>query len=108
MHLMCQSISTTPIRCELIGRTPKEIFDYFAEEVFGVTDNETKNFLIKTSIFSDMTAEQASALTANKKAAEILFNLLSWNFFISQPDNDGRTFRYHSLLWRIKFLSEIS
>jgi len=76
VSLLLQAITAKHGNLQLVQPMPEEIFEYFSEEVFNLTDNETKKFLIKTSIITDITAEQAITLSQNKKAKEILLNLL--------------------------------
>jgi hypothetical protein len=97
LSLIWQSKTFRQIDHQVTASTPSEIFDYFAEEIFNTLNEETQQFLIKSSILADMKVADVVALTAIEAAEDILHTLQKLNYFISQPDKIGQTFRYHPL-----------
>ena len=97
LSLIWQFIRTKKMNYQLPDKIPEEIFDYFAEEVFNSINDETKEFLIKSSFLTDIRTNEAITLTGNQKAKDILLDLQQLNFFINQPDETGLTFRFHPL-----------
>jgi ATP/maltotriose-dependent transcriptional regulator MalT len=61
--------------------TMKEIFDYFAGEIFDKTDRETKEFLMKTAFLPEISDEMAGKLTGIQRADKILSSLHGSHFF---------------------------
>lgn len=97
LSLLWQSKATKQINHQMAAKTPEEIFDYFAEEVFNDVNGETQTFLIKSSFLTDMKLDDAITLTGIITAEDILHNLQKLNYFINQPGESGVTFRYHPL-----------
>jgi ATP/maltotriose-dependent transcriptional regulator MalT/DNA-binding SARP family transcriptional activator len=97
LSLFLQFMTTKQNNFHFPDKTPEEIFDYFAEEVFNSISPETKKFLVKTSFLYDIKVDHALALTGNPNAKNILQNIQRLNFFIEQPDEKGETFRFHPL-----------
>jgi DNA-binding SARP family transcriptional activator len=78
--------------------TLKEIFDYFAGEIFEKTNKETRAFLLKTVFLPEISDEMAGKLTGIHKADKILSSLHSSHFFTERrllPA--GAVYRYHPL-----------
>jgi DNA-binding SARP family transcriptional activator len=78
-------------------RASKEIFQYFAREVFDRADPGTQDFLLKTSLFQQMSAKMAQALTGNHQAQRILSDLNGKNFFTQRLESEVAIYRYHAL-----------
>ena len=68
---------------------------YLTEEVLDVQPAEVRDVLLSTSILEDISAEAASELAGNERAARILSALARANAFV-QPAGPGR-YRYHTL-----------
>ena len=68
---------------------------YLTEEVLDVQPPEVRDVLLSTSILEDISAEAASELAGNERAARILSALARANAFV-QPAGPGR-YRYHPL-----------
>jgi DNA-binding SARP family transcriptional activator len=80
------------------GDTPRELFDYFAAEIFEKMDRETKNFLLSTAFLPDMTAGMAEGLTGIPRSGEILSRLHRNHFFTESNTQAAPVYRYHPLL----------
>lgn len=77
--------------------TPKEIFEYFAGEIFDKTDKETQDFLLKTALLSKMTAPMAEKLTGIIKSGEILSDLHRNHYFTERSFSIEPSYQYHPL-----------
>ncbi len=104
MVLMLENAKNSGIESVLSeGNAPKEIFQYFAAELFNRAESTTRDFLLKTSFFPRMTSKMAETLTANSSAASILSDLNSRNFFTQRFESQTLPlYQYHPLL--IEFL----
>ncbi len=76
---------------------PKEIFQYFAAEIFNRAEPKTRDFLLKTSIFPQMSLEMAEALTGNRQARVILSELNARNYFTQKLVSEINFYQYHPL-----------
>jgi DNA-binding SARP family transcriptional activator len=80
------------------NRTPKEIFEYFAREIFDRAEPETREFLLKTSFFPRVSVKMAEALTGHHQATrKLLLELNGRNFFTQRLQSDAPLFEYHPL-----------
>ena len=80
------------------GRAPKEIFQYFAAEIFNRTGASTRDFLLKSSFFPRMSSKMAETLTENHKAGRILSEFNSRNFFTQRFESQNLPlYQYHPL-----------
>ena len=75
----------------------KEIFDYFAIEIFDKIERETQEFLIKTAFFSGMTAHMAEELTGNGNSRQILSDLSENHYFTEKYSQDRPVYQFHPL-----------
>ena len=85
-----------------IGRlnamTREDIFNYFANEIFDRTKEGVQEFLIKSSLLTEMTSEMAKSLTDNKSAARILSQLYRTHYFTEKRSQQRRyIYQYHPL-----------
>lgn len=83
------------------GGTDRHIMDYLMEEVLNHLQDDTKNFLYKTSILARLNAELCDHLMDWKSSLGILEQLENQNLFIVPLDNQRRWFRYHPLIAQI-------
>ncbi len=79
------------------GGTNRYILDYLAEEVFSRQDEETRGFLLETSILGRMSAGLCEAVTGRRGAQEMLDRFDRANLFLVALDERRRWFRYHHL-----------
>jgi LuxR family maltose regulon positive regulatory protein len=73
------------------------MFDYFANEVFQRLDNETQEFLLKTSLLSQITVHASQRLTDSQRAAQILSRLAGHNCFTYRHRGRQGCYEYHAL-----------
>lgn len=73
----------------------KDIFDYFAHEVFETRLKDRQEFLIRTSFLENMTPEVCDELTGVRDSVKVLKKFEQENVFISRTGDD--VYRYHSL-----------
>ncbi len=96
--LLIESLKLEDMDYEVLDRLiPRDVFKYFAGEIFKKTDEETRCFLLKSAFLPEMTARIAEELTGVKKAARILARLFEHNYFIEMHQKDERVYLYHPL-----------
>ncbi len=81
----------------LTHRTPRALFDYFGNEIFGRLGKSVREFLLKTAFLPDMTATAAEALTGQRRASELLSYLRGNNLFLTEHAHSEPLYRYHPL-----------
>ncbi len=77
--------------------TPASIFDYFAGQILTRLDEDSRNFLLLTSLFPQMTAVMASQVTGEVDAQDRLEFLYRQHVFTDRRDGDEPTYQYHPL-----------
>jgi LuxR family maltose regulon positive regulatory protein len=80
-----------------LRRTNRTLFDFLAEEVLNHQEPVIREFLLQTSLLSEMSPGLCRAITRNPEAANILEELFRLNLFITAVDTAATTFRYHDL-----------
>jgi LuxR family transcriptional regulator, maltose regulon positive regulatory protein len=87
-----------------VGATPwipmREVFDYFAVELYQKIRPDLKEFLIKTSFLSSMTIDMATTMTGSRQAGEILYQLYRNNYLTSCHVSRNPEYEYHPLFSR--------
>jgi ATP/maltotriose-dependent transcriptional regulator MalT len=78
-------------------KAPAVVFDYFATEILGKIDLQTRKFLITTSLLSEINVATAQRLSGMEDALGMLENLYRRNFFLEKHDGSTPTYRYHPL-----------
>ncbi len=73
------------------------LFEYFSGEVFDQLDEETRAFLLETSVLPSMTLRIAEALTGSADAAGILSALHRRNHFTEKRVGAASGYQYHPL-----------
>ncbi len=76
---------------------PEKIFEYFANELFEKIDEDTRDFLLKTSVLPKLTASLAEQLTGNRNADRTLCELSRNNYFTARRRLEADTYEYHTL-----------
>lgn len=74
------------------------VMSYFAEEIFAHFDREQQQFLLETAVLPTVNVAQASQLTGNNAAQQILANLCRGHLFTKCLDSEGLEYQYHPLL----------
>lgn len=84
---------------EMLHQSEKDIFDYFAEEVFSREDEETQNLLLRLSLLETLPLDVCSRLFPEFRCSAILPELLQKNVFLTVTDDGNRTeeYRLHPL-----------
>lgn len=80
-----------------LARTDRDIFEFLAGEVFTAQEPAVREFLLKTSILTELTPALCSAVTGRDDAPALLEELYRRNLFVVAVDRPGETFRYHDL-----------
>jgi DNA-binding SARP family transcriptional activator len=76
---------------------PGRLSDYFVEEIFRKTDEDLRDFLLKTAFLPRMTPQMAEAITGNSRAGLILTDLHRRNSFTEKSAERGNTYQYHAM-----------
>ena len=73
------------------------IVDYLVEEVLNRQDDQTRLFLLRTSILGELTGPLCDALTGRADSAAALVRLEHANLLVTPLDEERRWYRYHHL-----------
>ena len=73
------------------------VLDYLAEEVIRQQRDDTRGFLIQTSILERFNAESCEALTGHPDSQSLLSELEQANLFLIPLDDERVWYRYHHL-----------
>lgn len=84
----------------------ESVSEYLAEELLASQSAETLDFLIRSSIFEQFSAEMGNAVLGIANAGQIIEDLERSNAFIVRLDRERLWFRYHRSLreWLLKRL----
>jgi LuxR family maltose regulon positive regulatory protein len=88
--------STNEVLAGLSG-TQQYVFEYLADEVFRRLPDETQDFLLRTSILSQMDAAVCNAISGIQNSQSVLLQLEKQNLFLTSLDPNRRWYRYHYL-----------
>jgi LuxR family transcriptional regulator, maltose regulon positive regulatory protein len=75
----------------------EEMFAYFACEIFEKSDEDIKDFLLKTALLPQMTAKMAEELTGLPQAGRILSELSRTHYFTEKRFQTESMYQYHAL-----------
>jgi LuxR family transcriptional regulator, maltose regulon positive regulatory protein len=81
------------------------VLDYLADEVFSRQPEETRRFLLQTSILDRLCAPLCDAVTEGTDGERILRELEGANLFLIPLDEERRWYRYHHLF--LEFLRSL-
>ncbi len=84
---------------DMLRASEKDIFDYFAEEVFAREPEETQNLLLHLSLLDSLPTEICSALFPRMRCAAVLPELVRQNVFLTVAGErgTGEEYRLHPL-----------
>lgn len=82
---------------ENLGQRSADIAAYLYEEVFADQPREIRDFLLQTSIASQLSASLCEALTRQRGAAPLLRRLEQLNLFVVRVGDSGTDYRCHPL-----------
>jgi LuxR family maltose regulon positive regulatory protein len=74
------------------------IMDYLTDEVLNQQPEETRSFLLQTSILDRLSGSLCDALTGQNNGHQTLESLRSANLFLLPLDDERRWYRYHHLM----------
>jgi LuxR family transcriptional regulator, maltose regulon positive regulatory protein len=88
--------ATPPDLVEVLRQSERDIFDYFAEEVFADESEDVQNFLLRVSLLERVEPEVCARLYP--EASAVLRSLARRNVFVSlASDGRGEEYRLHPL-----------
>lgn len=84
---------------EILHQSEKDIFDYFAEEVFSRETEETKQLLLYLSLLESLPLDVCSRLFPEMRCSAVLPKLLHKNVFLTVAGDvrEGEVYRLHPL-----------
>ena len=83
--------------------TPSAFFDYFASEIFLKMAEPLSTFILKISVFPEVTAKMAAALTGAAEPEKLLEELLANNHFTEKRPVSPPVYLFHPLF--LEFLN---
>jgi DNA-binding SARP family transcriptional activator len=95
--LLEQGVELDEVELDNKEMSPEYLFDYFATEIFYKIDEQTQQFLIKTSMLPRMSASICKQLTGNRAANQILSELARKQYFTVRHGIFKPNYEYHPL-----------
>src|ERR1700730_3659870 len=87
-----------PDLVEVLRQSERDIFDYFAEEVFSDEEADVQELLLKVSLLDRIELDACASLYQGLNCARVLPNLVRRNVFLSvASDRRGEEYRLHPL-----------
>lgn len=87
-----------PDMIDILRQSERDIFDYFAEEVFAAEEQKTQQLLLHISLLERVELEDCAALYPDMNCARVLPALVRRNVFITvASDGRGEEYRLHPL-----------
>jgi LuxR family maltose regulon positive regulatory protein len=87
-----------PDLVEVLRQSERDIFDYFAEEVFSDETEEVRKLLLQVSLLDRIELDTCTALYPGANCSRLLPNLVRRNVFITVAgDGRGEEYRLHPL-----------
>ncbi|SDN78351.1 LuxR C-terminal-related transcriptional regulator [Pseudomonas jinjuensis] len=74
-----------------------ELAEYLTEDILARQSESCRQFLLDTSVLTQLSAPLCAAVTGRNDCAEMLEHLERSNLFLYPTDNDRHWYRYHSL-----------
>ena len=83
---------------DVLRQSEKDIFDYFAEEVFAREEEETQALLLKLSLLESLPLDVCSQLLPETRTSAVLPALVQRNVFVTVAgEGGGEVYRFHPL-----------
>jgi LuxR family transcriptional regulator, maltose regulon positive regulatory protein len=79
-----------------LARSERYVYEFLAEEVLNQQEAAMRNFLLETSILTELTPKLCQAVTGRQDAAALLEELYRRNLTMA-VEPDQRVYRYHDL-----------
>ncbi|MCK9285361.1 MAG: LuxR C-terminal-related transcriptional regulator [Rhodocyclaceae bacterium] len=76
---------------------PRELAEYLIESVLSLQTSTMRDFLLRTSILSRLTAPLCDLVTGRTDSRDVLIGLERSGLFLRSLDSDLRWFKYHGL-----------
>ena len=89
-EIYSQSDKPSSISAMLLNQSEKDIFDYFAEEVFSRESDEIQDLLLRLSLLESLPLDVCSRLFPDKRCSAVLPELLQKNVFLTVAGDDKR------------------
>jgi LuxR family transcriptional regulator, maltose regulon positive regulatory protein len=90
--------SAGPDLVEILRQSERDIFDYFAEEVFADEDETTQSLLLRVSLLERIDADACGRLYPQSGCSQLLPALVRRNVFMTvASDASGEEYRLHPL-----------
>ena len=91
--------SASPDLQEMLKQSEKDIFDYFAEEVFARETDDVQNLLLHLSLLDSLPLEVCSSVFPDMRCAAELPELVKKNIFltVAGEQQSGEEYRLHPL-----------
>lgn len=90
--------SAVPDLVEVLRQSERDIFDYFAEEVFSDESEDVRKLLLQVSLLDRIELDACTALYAGTNCSRLLPNLVRRNVFITvASDRRAEEYRLHPL-----------
>ena len=87
-----------PDLVEVLRQSERDIFDYFAEEVFSDEAEDTRKLLLQVSLLDRIELDACASLYAGSNCSRVLPSLVRRNVFITvASDRRGEEYRLHPL-----------
>jgi ATP/maltotriose-dependent transcriptional regulator MalT/DNA-binding SARP family transcriptional activator len=87
-----------PDLVEVLRQSERDIFDYFAEEVFSDEAEEVRKLLLQVSLLDRIELDACTALYEGSNCSRVLPNLVRRNVFLTvASDRRGEEYRLHPL-----------
>jgi ATP/maltotriose-dependent transcriptional regulator MalT/DNA-binding SARP family transcriptional activator len=87
-----------PDLVEVLRQSERDIFDYFAEEVFSDEPEDVRKLLLKVSLLDRIELDTCTSLYPGSNCSRLLPNLVRRNVFITvASDRRGEEYRLHPL-----------
>jgi LuxR family maltose regulon positive regulatory protein len=77
--------------------TDRHLFAYLAEEILGELPPEVREFVLQSSVLSELSPTACEAVTGNPRAQQILTELYRRNLFVTATDDTVPILRFHDL-----------
>ncbi len=82
----------------VLRQSEKDIFDYFAEEVFSREPEETQNLMLRLSLLESLPLDVCSQLFPEARTSAVLPTLVQRNVFVTVAgEGGGEVYRFHPL-----------
>lgn len=98
-EMLSRTGNTPPDLAEILDRSEKDIFDYFAEEVLSQEPLETQRLMLSFSLLESLPLDLCSRLFPEQRCSAVLPELAQKNVFLTVA-GDGRSaeeYRFHPL-----------